>query len=122
MEKPVFIRKDLDAKSELVYDADIRQSLFQEDRWYIIPKQFCYAVFGTVPCDSVVFHVCSKSWVCKTNAPDSGGIQTKNTERRTTLKEMQIPCIHCKEPVPESVVTVWTLHNWDSLVENEHTA
>ena len=112
-------------KSELVHDADIRQAVHQEGSWYIIPVKYCYFYFGTTPFASHVFHVCTKSWLLKSN-PDERGVEKPSvspyTCHRIWQADMSIACNYCGETPPEGLVGLWSLHNFDSLCENDHTA
>ncbi len=128
MENPVFLPKIIDAKSELVLDADISKAVHSEGGWYLIPTEYCYMYVHTTVgncLDSLVFHVCCKSWLVKdksTIKKSAEATTTPYTSHRTTLHDMQNCCVYCEEPVPESVVALWTLHNWDLLSLNEHPA
>ena len=121
MKAPVVIRQD-DAKSELVYDADIRQALHQEGSWYLIPQRYCFFYFGTTPFYSHVFHVCSKSWEVENNPgnpPTSQMIVAPYTCHRIWQEDMTEPCEHCGETAPDGLIALWTLHNWDYLSLND---
>ena len=112
-------------KSEPVYDCDITKALHQEGGWYLMSKQHCYQYHHLKNLDSIVFHVCSKSWLTKSN-PNERGVEritvTDYTSHRYRADEMDVECGYCSERPPESVVALWTLHNWDYLCLNDHTA
>jgi hypothetical protein len=111
-------------KSEFVYDADISQALHKSGNWYLIPRKYCYQYLGT-KLESLVFHVCAKSWLCKSN-PDERGVEKMSvvpyTLHRMTPADMQNECTYCYETPHNDLVGLWTLHNWNYLSENDHTA
>ena len=112
-------------KSELVFDADITKSLHQEGRWYLIPQKYCYMYIQDTHLNSLVFHVCSKSWEAK-SYPNERGVErlhiNPHTIHRYNHDGMSTPCGYCQESVPKSIVGLWTLHNWDYLSLNDHDA
>jgi hypothetical protein len=127
-QSPVIIKSHeyevLSTKSEFVYDADIRQALHQDGNWYLIPTKYCYQYLER-PQPSMLFHICAKSWVCK-SSPDERGVEGMSvypyTLHRMNQSEMGYKCEHCHELPPEGLVGVWTLHNWDYLSEKDHDA
>jgi hypothetical protein len=111
-------------KSEFVYDADITMALHNSGSWYLIPRKYCFQHMDN-ELDSLVFHVCPKSWMVKAN-PDERGVEHMEvmpyTVHRTTPSSMRTPCQYCGSPVPEDIIGLYTLHNWDLLAEKDHTA
>jgi hypothetical protein len=128
---PVFPAQDDLLKTELVHDADIRQALHKDGNWYLIPKQYCFQYVANryyrngKELSSLVFHVCTKSWLVK-SFPDDAGVEHLKvlpyTCHRKDQESMSGMCNYCKESPPESVVGLWILHNWDYLSENDHHA
>ena len=112
-------------KSELVTETiDTSKALHSDGNWYLIPR---LGWLNVVPAElgSTVMHVCSKSWVVKSN-PDERGVERMHVQpyivHRFNADELEAECEHCSERPPESVVALWTLHNWDYLLLNDHTA
>lgn len=99
-----------DVKSQQVYDSDIRHCLHKEGDWYLIPQEWCFQ-YPNSPWDSLVFHVCPKS----RKSYDS---YTYTTHRFGTIGT-KVPCNYCGQRAPESVRTLWILHNWNLLALND---
>jgi hypothetical protein len=112
-------------KSELTFPADTRKALHRDGRWFIIPEKYCYWYFGTVGFDSLVFHVCSKHWIDKTEAAGWGELnfdRNPYTTGRMTEKGMTKPCEYCGDLPSKGLVALWKLHNFDYLSLNDHDA
>ena len=122
---PVIVEKTEVVKSDLVYDPDIRQALHKSGNWYLIPKKDPNSDGAALDLESTVLHICGKSWVAKSN-PDDRGVEKINVVPfnmfKFTIDSMKTKCQYCHEPVPDDIVGLWTLHNWDSLCEKDHNA
>jgi hypothetical protein len=115
--------------SELTYPDDMPTPLHQDGSWYIVPQGFIFTYFGTnvngnpiAPFDSHIVHICSKSWIVKSE-PDERGVEKPrvypNVVARLRYDRIIDRCEHCDETPSDGLVGLWKLHNWDYLCLND---
>ena len=112
-------------KTELMTEAvNTSNALHKDGSWYLIPAE-SWVRGPPQEADSIVMHVCSKSWSVKSK-PDERGVERMYVQPyiayRYNADEMNSECHHCCERPPESIVGLWTLHNWDYLCLNDSPA
>ncbi len=103
--------------SPLNYDCDIDEALHKDGSWYLVPEKFSYHI-STPDVESIVFHVCSKSWKIKVNSHADGPTElftSPYTSHWYTPSDILRECPHCHESVPDTIKTLFLLHNWNSL-------
>lgn len=115
-------------KTELVTEPlDTSKALHSDGNWHVIPvrPEDVWVHPAALRIDSVVLHVCSKSWSVK-SIPDERGVERMHVQpyvvHRYRSVDLNAECCHCSERPPESVVCLWILHNWDYLCLNDHPA
>jgi hypothetical protein len=108
-------------KSPLIYDADITKALHQDGSWYLIPEEHCF-MYRNQELDSRAFHVCRKSRISDTKTIKPGKpvpVTRPYTCHRFQAHSLKINCLNCNEPVPDSIKTLFLLHNWKYLSGKE---
>ena len=108
-------------KSEL--DDILKNPLHQDGDWYILalpdPRIRTMLGYGSdLKRDSVIYHVCSKSL----NIGPFTGYRLDEWHDGMpfyfpiyTTEALSHNCGHCHQYVPESVQTLWTIHNFNYL-------